>query len=129
MGLLLQQSLHVRHLRLQSRSYSLEALECVATDVATGALSLRKAAKTNGVPTSTLHDRKTGKVSSGSKWGKGTLLYASQELEMVQIAFKRAEIGKGFSKQNFLRYIHAHVSFYILSLVLTYLFLQHLIES
>ena len=61
------ESLRVRHLHLQSRSYSLEALECAVADVASGALSLRKAAKTYGVPTSTLHDRKTGKVSRGSQ--------------------------------------------------------------
>ena len=62
------------------------------------------------------------------KWGKN-LLSASQELEMDQFAFKRVEMGFGFSKQNFLWYIHAHLPFNILSLVLTYLFLQHLIES
>ncbi|KAH3700614.1 hypothetical protein DPMN_075591, partial [Dreissena polymorpha] len=67
---------HMNALRVKSRSYSLEALECAAADVATGALSLSKAAKTYKVPT--LHDRMTGNVARGSKWGKGTLLSASQ---------------------------------------------------
>ena len=80
------------------------AMQSALQDVKDSNISMRGASKKYGVPLTTLHDRISGKVSEAPKWGKPTMLPLDKENELIQYAMKRADLGIGFSKKNFLRF-------------------------
>ncbi|XP_069122425.1 uncharacterized protein [Argopecten irradians] len=75
-----------------------------------GGKSTRKAAKTYSVPKSTLSDRVTGKVLEGARMGKKKIFSDIEERELIACAKDRADMGIGFSKENFLRFAGAYAS-------------------
>ena len=71
-------------------------------------MSQREACKRYNIPRSTLQDRLTGKSGIGTKIGRPTLLSEDQENKLVDYACNRANLGMGFGKQHFLRYVGAY---------------------
>ncbi|XP_053383045.1 uncharacterized protein LOC128549707 [Mercenaria mercenaria] len=86
------------------KPYSKEALCSALEEVRQQTLSIRAAAKKNSVPVTTLHNRVSGRITMGAKWGKTTLLPLAKEKELINYALQRAEMGIGFSKETFLRF-------------------------
>lgn len=85
------------------RKWTEEAMSAAVTDVKTNGLSIRKAAAKYSVPPTTLNNRTTGKIQEGAKWGRAPLLSKADEEGLLENAKKRAELGVGYSKHNFLR--------------------------
>ena len=84
------------------RRYTEAAMQSALQDVKNSNISMRGASKKYGVPLTTLHDRISGKVSEAPKWGKPTMIPLDKENELIQYAMKRADLGIGFLKKNFL---------------------------
>ncbi|XP_060555543.1 uncharacterized protein LOC132716309 [Ruditapes philippinarum] len=91
--------------KLDKKRYSDDAMSRALIDVNSKTLSLRAAAKKYGVPKSSLSDRYTGKVQEGSKWGRKTIFTYQEERNLIEHAMKRADLGIGFTKSNFLRFV------------------------
>ena len=69
-------------------------------EVLAGRLSIRRAAAEYGVPTSTLCDRVTGKVSFGSISGPQKYLTDNEEKELVTFIMNAAAVGYGYSRKQ-----------------------------
>jgi hypothetical protein len=89
------------------KSYTDAAMSAAISDVKQNKMSIRKAAEKYKVPKSSLSDRVTGKIAEGARWGRQPIFNQEDETEMVDVAIKRADMGIGFSKPNFLRFAGA----------------------
>ena len=69
-------------------------------EVLAGRFSIRRAAAEYGVPTSTLCDRVTGKVSFGSISGPQKYLTDNEEKELVTFIMNAAAVGYGYSRKQ-----------------------------
>jgi hypothetical protein len=67
-------------------------------------MSIRKAAKKHNVPSSTLGDRVSNKISLTARDGAKPKLSTADEKKLINYAYERARRGIGFSKANFFRY-------------------------
>ena len=85
------------------RNWSDDAMSAAVADVRQNGMSIRKAAEKYSVPPTTLNNRTTGKIQEGARWGGSSLLSQKDEEGLIKNATKRAELGIGYSKYNFLR--------------------------
>ena len=65
----------------------------MASSVKSRKLSIRKAAETDGVPKSILHDHVTGKIKLGATTGHPTYFTPEEEQQLVQFINESARIG------------------------------------
>ena len=69
------------------------AMDNATKDVLEGTLSVRRAAAQYDIPSSTLHDRISGKVSVGAVSGPPRYLDEEEEKELVEFLLGCAEVG------------------------------------
>ena len=84
------------------RNWCEDAMSAAVADVRQNGMSIRKAAEKYSVPPTTLNNRTTGKIQEGARWGGSSLLSQKDEEGLIKNAMKRAELGIGYSKYNFL---------------------------
>ena len=75
--------------------WSNESMEAAMEQVRKGTMSLTKAAKFHGVPSTTLKDQMSGKVVHGSKPGRKRYLNDEEEDALANHLIEAASIGYG----------------------------------
>ena len=78
---------------VKKKMWTEEAMDNATKDVLEGTLSVRRAAAQYDIPSSTLHDRISGKVSVGAVSGPPRYLDEEEERELVEFLLACAEVG------------------------------------
>ena len=87
-----------RHIRRHLKQYSAESLSLAYKAVKEKAMSVKKAARTYGVPTQTLRDRVLKKVHIDAVMGNETLFTRDEEEVLVQHCEKLSKLGYGINR-------------------------------
>ena len=85
-----------KSLRKWSNESMLKAIEAVHS----GAMGANKAARTYGVPPSTLKDRLSGRVKHGANPGPLPYLTSDEEDELATFLIRASEVGSGKTKRE-----------------------------
>ena len=85
------------------RQYAKDRLSIALEMVRSGALSTRAAAKTYGVPKSTISDKIRGKVQDDARSGPATVLTKAEETSLVEYLQLMSSIGYPLNRSLFCR--------------------------